>query len=115
MLRRPCLVGNSPQRIWRTAPDWGGDLIDFDLFVSEIPPNAPGATGGEIPSFWFWRLLVGVYDVSLGGWLYFQVSKRLRRGSRVDRKGPMTLEMPNRIVSGQNGDGPKSIGSVVLL
>ena len=109
------MVGGNPQWIWRTGPDWGGNLIDYVLIESGIPPGAPGATGGKIPILWFWRLLVGVYDVSLGGWLYFQVSKRLRRGSRVDRKGPMTLEMPNRIVSGQNGDGPKSIGSVVLL
>ena len=62
-----------------------------------------------MPSLWFWRLVVGVDDVPLGGWIYVQVFKSLRRDIRVDRKGPMTLDMPNRIVSGQNGDGPRSI------
>ena len=87
--------------IWRTIPDWGDNSIDYIMFESKILANAPDTIGGEIAGIMFWHLLVGIPDFALGGALYDQVMKSVRRNSRVDRKIPATLEVLPAIASHQ--------------
>ena len=79
--------------IWRTTPDWGDNLIDFIMFETRVLAIAANTVSAKISGIRFWHLLVGMPDFTLGGGRYTQVLKGCRRGSRVSRKIPVTLEM----------------------
>ena len=49
-------------------------------------------------------------DFTLGGGRYTQLLNSIRRGSKVNRNAPVTLEMLNSIAALQHIDDPKSAG-----
>ena len=96
--------------IWRTCPDWYDILIGYIMFEAKILANSPNTISGKISGIRFLHFLVAMPDFTLGGGRYTQVLKILRRGSKVNRKAPFTLEMLTSIAALQQLDDPKSVG-----
>ena len=99
-----------PPWIWRVSPDWGDHLIDFVMLESKIFPNAPNTISGKISGIRRWHLLEGMPDFALCGGRYRQVLKCVRRNSRVNRQGPVALEILADLSSQQHPDDHQSTG-----